>query len=128
VWSTRISNAAGDAALSTGGKAFSIGLSLTFVAFALAGAVVLVRSWSRPRTNGERTLLKGFSAWTIVVWVIRVPMIALADHVAGFKIVHAMLGIISIGLAAWVWRSTREPATDTARATDQESVSPTAQG
>ena len=128
VWITRISNAAGDAALSAGGKAFSIGLSSTFVGLALAGGVVAVRSWSRPRTSGERALLTVFAAWTTVVWLIRVPMIALADHVVGFKVVHAMLGIISIGLAALVWRSTREPASSSGTGTGPESLRPAAHG
>ena len=121
VWSTRISNAAGDAALSTGSKAFSIGLSLTFVAFALAGVVVLVRSWSRPRTGAECNVLRSFAIWTVVVWAVRVPMILLADHVVGFKVVHAMLGLISIALAALVWRST----TTAPVAAGAESLQPT---
>jgi hypothetical protein len=119
VWSTRIRNAAGDAALSSGSKAFSIGLSVTFVAFAVAGVVVLVRSWSRPRTHAENLLLRVFAGWTVVVWVVRVPMILVADHVVGFKIVHATLGLISVGLAALVWRST------TAVAADDESLQAT---
>jgi len=48
VWSTRIKNATGDDTLSSGAKAFSVVLSLTFLAFAVAGVVVLVRAWSRP--------------------------------------------------------------------------------
>jgi hypothetical protein len=112
VWSTRISNAAGDAALSRGSKAFSIGLSLTFVALAVAGVAVLVRSWSRRRSAAEIVVLRVFAGWTVVVWLVRVPMILVADHVVGFKVVHAMLGLISIGLAALVWRSTMTAAVD----------------
>jgi hypothetical protein len=104
VWSTRIANALGDAALSSGGKAFSVGLSLTFEAFAVAGIVIVVRSWSRPRTHLQARVVQAFAAWTVLVWVVRVPMIALDDHVVGFKVVHAMLGVISIALAVWaVW-------------------------
>jgi hypothetical protein len=74
--------------------------------------VVLVRSWSRPRTHAENLLLRVFAGWTVVVWVVRVPMILVADHVVGFKIVHATLGLISVGLAALVWRSTTTVAAD----------------
>lgn len=105
VWSTRISNALGDSALSSGGKAFSVGLSLTFIAFALAGIVVLVLSWSSPRTTAEGRVVQAFAGWTVVVWLVRVPMIVLADHVVGFKVVHAVLGLISIGLAVWAFRT-----------------------
>ena len=41
VWSTRIKNATGDDTLSSGSKAFSVVLSLTFLVFAVAGIVVL---------------------------------------------------------------------------------------
>ena len=47
-----------------------------------------------------------FAAWTGVVWAVRIPMIVLADHAVGFKVVHAMLGLISIGLAAVAYRTT----------------------
>jgi hypothetical protein len=106
VWSTRIRNAAADDALSSGSKAFSIVLSLTFVALALAAVVVAVRAWSRPLARVEAVVLRAFAAWTVAVWVVRIPMIVLADHSVGFKVVHAVLGIISIVLAAVVWRST----------------------
>jgi hypothetical protein len=106
VWSTRIRNAAGDDGLSSGSKAFSIVLSLTFVAFAVAAVVVAVRAWSRPLVRAEALVLRAFAAWTVAVWVVRIPMIAVADHSVGFKVVHAVLGIISIVLAVVVWRST----------------------
>jgi hypothetical protein len=110
VWSTRIRNAAGDATLSSGGKAFSIGLSITFLAFAVAGLVVLVRAWSRPLTRAETVALWAFAGWTVAVWLVRIPMILLDDHSVGFKAVHAVLGLISIGLSVWVWRSTTVPS------------------
>jgi hypothetical protein len=105
VWGTRISNALGDPALSIGGKAFSGGLSLTFVALAVAGIAIVARSWSRARTPIEVGVLRAFAGWTVAVWVVRVPMIVVADHVVGFKVVHAMLGVISVVLAVWVWRT-----------------------
>jgi hypothetical protein len=106
VWSTRIGNAAGNDALSTGSKTFSIVLSLTFVGLAVAAAVVAVRAWSRPLARVEALVLRALVGWTVLVWVVRIPMIAVADHSVGFKVVHAVLGVVSIGLAALVWRST----------------------
>jgi hypothetical protein len=110
VWSTRIGNAAGDANLSSGAKAFSIGLSVTFIGFAVAGLGVLVRAWSRSLTSTESLVLKSFAAWTALVWLVRVPMILLDGHSVPFKLVHAVLGLISIGLAVSVWRSTSATA------------------
>src|SRR3954464_4084327 len=62
VWSTRISNATGDDTLSSGSKAFSVVLSLTFLVFAVTGIVVLVRAWSRPLARMEMLVLRAFSA------------------------------------------------------------------
>ncbi len=117
VWATRISNAAADPTIRAGSKAFSIGLSLSFIVLAVAGLVILVRAWSRPKTNGEVLIVRLFAGWTIVVWLVRIPMIVLADHVpsgsdpAAFKTVHAVLGLISIGLATLVWLRTHQGAT-----------------
>ena len=112
VWSTRIVNALGDSAATAGSKAFSVGLSCTFLAFAVAGVVVAVRGWSRPLRSIEVLVLRLFAGWTVLVWVVRVPMIALDDRSVGFKAVHAALGLISVVLAALVWRSSvvGEPA------------------
>jgi hypothetical protein len=123
VWGTRIVNALGDATLSSGGRAFSVGLALTFVALAAAGTVIATRSWTRPRTPGEVRVLRGFAAWTVVVWAVRVPMILADAHVIGFKVVHALLGVISVALAVWVWRTA---AAGSARA--EESLQPSAHG
>jgi hypothetical protein len=49
---------------------------------------------------------------TTVVWLIRVPQILMTDHgpeVNGtaFNIVHTLLGVVSIVLAALVWQIAR---------------------
>ena len=44
---------------------------------------------------------------TVVVWLVRVPMILVADHGdkdPEFKIVHVGLGVVSVVLAALVWQ------------------------
>ncbi len=101
VWGTRISNALGDAELSSGGKAFSIGLSVALIALAVAAV------FARFRHHLMAARLATIFAWASVgVWMIRLPMIVLADHSVGFKVVHAVLGLVAIGLAAIVlWAS-----------------------
>ena len=51
------------------------------------------------------------AAWTVAVWVVRDIRIVAADHDVGFTVVHVVLGVVSIVLAAWAWRE----ATRTAR-------------
>jgi len=97
VWGTRINNALGDAELSGGGKAFSIGLSVTLIALAVAAVVARLRR--HPVAERIATIF----AWvSIGVWVIRLPMILIADHSVGFKVVHGLLGLVAISLAAIV--------------------------
>ena len=86
VWTTRIFNVWGDADLGTGEKLGRTGLALSFTLLALA-------------------------AWTVAVWVVRDIRIVAADHDVGFTVVHVVLGVVSIVLAAWAWQE----ATRTAR-------------
>jgi len=122
VWSTRINNAASDPTLGAGSKALSIGLSIIFVAVAVAGLVVLARSWSRPLRSPEAMVLRVFTGGTVVVWAVRVPMILADGHSVGFKAVHAVLGLISVGLAVWVWRTIGPAPAGQAGSVDQESL------
>lgn len=105
VWGTRINNALGDDALSSGSKAVSIGMAAALILLALAAASLAIRT-----AAGAPTLLRAFLAATVVVWAIRVPQIWLTEHPGvanptAFNLVHTVLGVISIGLAALVWRS-----------------------
>ena len=47
------------------------------------------------------------AAATVAVWAVRVPLVLARDHAAGFKVVHAVLAIVSIALAAGAWRAAR---------------------
>ncbi len=49
--------------------------------------------------------MQAFAALTVVVWVVRVPLILVADHAVGFKVVHAAIGLVAIALAVGVWRT-----------------------
>ena len=117
VWLNRISNALHDHAASSAATAFSVVLSLSVVALAVAAAVVAVRGWSRPWSGSERVLLKAAAAWAGGLWLVLVPKILIDGRPAGFtgnlaafKAVHVVLGVISVALAAWVWRSASTPA------------------
>lgn len=81
VWVTRLRNADGSAG--------AVALSVLFLV--LAAAVVATRAHALPVV-----VLAGL---TVVVWLIRLPMILVADHGAGFKVVHAVIAAVSIGLA-----------------------------
>ncbi|MEY2453076.1 MAG: hypothetical protein QOD92_2650 [Acidimicrobiaceae bacterium] len=94
VWAGRIRN---------GG---SVLLAVSFLALA---AVAL---WQRGRW------ITALVVWTIAVWAIRTPQILVADHPVAFKIVHTVLALVSIALAALVQRDVqreREAAATPAR-------------
>ncbi len=112
VWCTRIANAWGDAGLSTAGKVGSTALSLSLLVPAAAVAVVIARRRHDLPTSPEVVLLRAFSAWTIAVWAVRVPMILAADHEVGFKAVHAVLGVVSVVLALLTLRVAGRVAAD----------------
>ena len=54
------------------------------------------------------SLLCAFAVWTATVWAVRVVMIAIADHTVAFKVVHVVLGLISVALTIPAWRVGRE--------------------
>jgi hypothetical protein len=112
VWATRIRNAVADDALSGADRAVTVAMSLGFVAAALVVGVLVVRSWRRHgRLDGSvQAAMAVTLALTVLVWAIRVPMI-LTDSGRGipFKVVHAMLAVISVGLG---WGARRAAAAD----------------
>ena len=82
VWAVRIGNAGADLG--------PVLLSLTFVLLAIA---VLV-------SRGDAWPTRLLAGWTVAVWAVRiVDILLLSDHGAGFKVVHAALGAVSIALA-----------------------------
>lgn len=50
------------------------------------------------------------AAVTVVVWVIRVPLVLVHHHAAAFVVVHMILAAVSLGLAALTLQRTRRPA------------------
>jgi hypothetical protein len=103
LWVQRLLNAwSGDE--STAAKVTSTGLAAVFLVFAGAGVWLLVRHRRRPLDAVGARILVAFAAWTTVVWTVRVGAMVVADHSVGFKVVHAALGVISVGLAVAVAR------------------------
>jgi uncharacterized membrane protein YobD (UPF0266 family) len=103
VWGNRISNTLRSEE-SAGAKTFSTVLSLVLLGFALAVVVVVAKAWKSNLGAGGAKVLMAAAVLTVVVWLVRVPMILVADHGAPFKIVHVGLGVVSVVLAALVWQ------------------------
>ncbi|CAB4339554.1 MAG: hypothetical protein F2947_00675 [Actinobacteria bacterium] len=106
VWGNRISNTLRSEE-SASSKTFSTVLSVILLAFAVGVIVVVAKAWkSQISLSGAKVLMVA-AALTVVVWLVRVPMILMADHGdkdPGFKIVHVGLGLVSVVLAALVWQ------------------------
>ena len=106
VWGNRISNTLRSEE-SASSKTFSTVLSVILLAFAVAVIVVVVKAWNSQISAGGAKVLMVAAALTVAVWLVRVPMILIADHGdkdPGFKIVHVGLGVVSVVLAALVWQ------------------------
>lgn len=103
VWGNRISNTLRSDE-STASKTFSTLLSIMLLVLAVAVLVVTVRAWrSAVRDSGGKVLIVA-GVITVLVWLVRIPQIALAGHDVGFVVVHALLGVVSIALAVPVVR------------------------
>ncbi len=75
-----------------------------FVVAAVLALVLLLRG-ADPTTGRFRRLVQVFAGGTVVYWAIRGPMILLADHPIPFKVVHAVLAIVSVVASVLAWRS-----------------------
>ncbi len=106
VWTTRIRNIWTDDSLTTSGQVWRTVLAGAFTAF----AVVTIGAWLRARGSAGTSpaflppWIRAFAVWTIAVWSIRAVQIGGADHGVGFKAVHTVLAIVSVGLALWADR------------------------
>ncbi len=116
VWTSRISNTLRSTTESTGGKVFSTVLSVLMLVLAASVLVALARGWRSPMSAASIRSLRVAAIATVVVWLVRVPQIVFLDddptHGAPFKIVHSVLGLISITLAAGVWMVARQADAD----------------
>jgi hypothetical protein len=105
VWTTRIANIWRDEALDTAGKVGRTALALSFTLLAVA---VLVAIWRRLPARTTRAAVFALAAWTTGVWIVRGIGIAAGDHEAAFIVVHLVLAVVSITLAALAVRRERQ--------------------
>ncbi len=94
VWTVRIGNILGDDALDGAEQARAVGLALAFTV--LASLALWTELTDRPR---RRTAVLALAAWTVAVWAVRAPDLALGDHGAAFVVVHLVLALVSVGLS-----------------------------
>ena len=77
-------------------------------------------------TRRQSRILLAAAVWTLYVWISRLVIMAGQDESAGFKVVHAVLALVSIGFAlaigkiGWAARRAAEPGSQPAR--DREPV------
>ena len=103
VWIIRVYNLFEDNEISNGERVWSLLVSTVFLLGAIAVIKILVGSW-RDRNIKKSRLITAFCIWTVTFWIVRSVGILIADHGAGFKIVHACLAVVFILLALIVNR------------------------
>lgn len=103
VWGSRIRNVLADDDLDGTGQAVRIVMAVVFLALAAAVAV-------RWRQADRDRWLGALVVWTTGVWLVQGVGMLLDDHGVGFKVIHTILAVVSIGLAVLAWRSRRRAA------------------
>jgi hypothetical protein len=129
VWGARLVNIWRDVLLSTDEK---VALSVIALIFVGLGLVVLVigiglRRWAVTRPDVVAIGVLG--GWTVGVWVLRTIDIVRSSELAGgdehgaaFVVVHGVLALGSIALAALAWRAVSGPASG--RQSPADSIAP----
>ena len=97
VWVVRIPNIWTDDGLDIGGQALRMFFAVVFLLFAITMAYRLLILRGNLRRGDQRVLFL-FISWTFGFWLIRGIKIIFDDHAASFKIVHAGLMAVSIGV------------------------------
>ena len=108
VWTTRIANIWRDADLDTGEQVGRTALAGSFTVLAVLVVLALWRGSTRSRLWSVGAL----AAWSTAMWVVRDARILVADHEAGFKVVHTVLAVTSIVLSALAWREARRASSE----------------
>jgi hypothetical protein len=88
IWTTRIRN------IVTGD--WSVADLVVPAGLTLLAVLALVR---------RRPGLELLAAATVLAWAVRLPLVLVHDHPIGFKVVHAVLAVVSVALAAASWRA-----------------------
>ena len=102
VWIVRIRNLIGDDQVTSSGRIWRILLAIVFLGFAGLSVVALGGRW---RSVGSTRLVGVFCIWTVTYWLVRGIGILFTDHEAAFKAVHSILALVSIAIAAALYRS-----------------------
>ncbi|MBX3315183.1 MAG: hypothetical protein KF906_12790 [Actinobacteria bacterium] len=103
IWTTRIPLAWTNDEDTVGEK---LVWSTPITLFVVAAATLLVlQARGDGRSPTSTKLARTFAVATIVYWTIRITMIVAGDWSVGFKVVHAVLAVVSSGAAALAWRS-----------------------
>lgn len=70
-------------------------------------------------TRRQSRILIAAAVWTLYVWISRIVIMAGQDESAGFKVVHGILALVSVGFAVAIgkigWgarRAAKPPAAD----------------
>lgn len=100
LWSSRLRNVLGNDELTASGRWVRVMIVIVFVAMAVAVILGRGRSWFG-------LALSVLCAWTIGYWLVRGSGILIGDYTAGFKAVHTVLMVVSIGLAGLVFMRRR---------------------
>lgn len=112
-WANRIGNVLDDEELTGFARTWRVGVAVGFVAAGLAIiALLLTARVSEPRLRRATIESAGRqlalvlavvgSAW----WLVRGGQILVGDWEVGFKVVHTVLALVTIGLSSMVVRST----------------------
>ncbi len=111
VWGGRLRNLVQEPGPLADANRWSLVASIAFVSLALGLAAVAVTAG---RLDRATTLLvptvAALGALTVAVWVPRAVDIAIGDHDLGFIVVHVVLAVVSIVLAAVALVATRRRA------------------
>ena len=95
LWLSRLRNVLGDDDLTSTGRAWRIGVVVVFVVLAVVAAAGMIRRTMVP--------LLVLIVWTVCYWLVRGTGILLGDWSVGFKVVHTVLMVVSLGLAIGAW-------------------------
>ena len=105
VWGQRVVNIAGDDELDTGQMVSGLVVAALFVVLGVSVAICLKRGGGRCRPLVDVLVIAGVLRWTL-----RTPIVlASAEWSAGFKVVHTVLWIVTVGLGVMAWREVRRP-------------------
>ncbi len=72
----------------------------------LGGALLLV-AWRSPANAPAGWLLAGVAAWTILLWLPSLVTVWWREHGVGFRLVHTVLAVTSIGFGLLLGRLAR---------------------